>query len=100
MVIQSVEGGNALFKPFHDLLRQFWSNPGDIGQQSRRGGVGIHTYAAQFVPPAVAGLKCVNTMAAAAVRIINEKELRILYVQGALTWDAIATNLEKRLCGC
>jgi uncharacterized membrane protein len=48
---------------------------------------GVHTYAAQFVPPAVPGLKCVNTMAAAAVRIINEKELRILYVQGALTWD-------------
>ena len=48
---------------------------------------GVHNYTVQLVPPSVPGLKCVETQAATTVRISNEKELRVLYVQGALTWD-------------
>ena len=33
------------------------------------------------------GLKCAEMQAATTVRISSEKELRVLYVQGALTWD-------------
>src|SRR5262249_29195342 len=32
-------------------------------------------------------LKCVNALANTSVRIADTKELRVLYVQGALTWD-------------
>src|SRR5207248_4029071 len=48
---------------------------------------GAHDYAVQFLPPNVSGLKSVNTIGTATVRITEEKELRVLYVQGALTWD-------------
>ena len=48
---------------------------------------GVHHYSVQLLPPDVAGLKAVNLQANASVRISNERELRVLYVQGALTWD-------------
>jgi len=47
----------------------------------------------------------VNTMGTAAVRITEEKELRVLYVQGALTWDykfvtlALRTDPSMKLTG-
>jgi uncharacterized membrane protein len=48
---------------------------------------GVHNYSVQLLPPNVSGLKCVNTTANASVRVSDEKELRVLYIQGALTWD-------------
>ncbi|PWU20380.1 MAG: hypothetical protein C5B50_04120 [Verrucomicrobia bacterium] len=48
---------------------------------------GVHNYSVQLLPPNVSGLKCVNLSANTAVRISDEKELRVLYIQGALTWD-------------
>ncbi|HEX3799347.1 MAG TPA: hypothetical protein VH413_11670 [Verrucomicrobiae bacterium] len=48
---------------------------------------GAHNYEIRLVPPSVPGLKCVNTSGSAAVRVSTEKELRALYIQGALTWD-------------
>jgi len=66
---------------------------------------GAHEYAIQFLPPSVSGLKSVNTMGTAAVRITEEKELRVLYVQGALTWDykfvtlALRTDPSMKLTG-
>jgi uncharacterized membrane protein len=48
---------------------------------------GIHNYEVRLVPPAVPTVKCVNVSGNATVRISNEKELRVLYIQGALTWD-------------
>jgi len=48
---------------------------------------GAHSYTVQLLPPDVPNLKCVNVMANTAVRISDEKELRLLYIQGALTWD-------------
>ncbi len=47
----------------------------------------MHRYEVQLVPPSLAGLKTVNTSSMAMVRIVDEKELRVLYVQGGLTWD-------------
>src|SRR5262249_51999082 len=57
---------------------------------------GAHDYAVQFLPPPAAGLKSVNTMGNASVRITEEKELRVLYVQGALTWDYKFVTLALR----
>jgi uncharacterized membrane protein len=48
---------------------------------------GVHNYSVQLMPPTLAGLKCVNSVANASVRISDEKDLRLLYIQGALTWD-------------
>ncbi len=57
---------------------------------------GTHQYAVQLMPPVVRGLTCVETLATTTVRITSEKELRVLYVQGALTWDYKFINLALR----
>src|ERR1051325_685649 len=54
---------------------------------------GLHNYSVQLLPPNLTGLKCVNLSANTAVRISDEKELRVLYIQGALTWDYKFINL-------
>jgi uncharacterized membrane protein len=48
---------------------------------------GEHNYTVQLFPPNLPNVKCVNALANTAVRIADDKELRVLYVQGALTWD-------------
>lgn len=48
---------------------------------------GSHTYLVQLLPPNVPNLKCVNTADSAPVTVSDEKDLRVLYIQGALTWD-------------
>ncbi len=57
---------------------------------------GVHNYAVQLLPPNLPNLKCVNLLASTAVRISDEKELRVLYIQGALTWDYKFINLALR----
>jgi uncharacterized membrane protein len=49
--------------------------------------VGAHEYSIQAVVPPAPNVKSVSTMGYASVRVAEEKELRVLYVQGALTWD-------------
>ncbi len=46
-----------------------------------------HRYTVQVVPPADPAVKCPATAASAVVRVVGEKEFRVLFVQGALTWD-------------
>lgn len=62
---------------------RFWLESFQISEA----GEGSRRYTIQFLPPNSPGLKCVNTMASASVLVSSEKELRVLYVQGALTWD-------------
>src|SRR5882724_4573439 len=57
---------------------------------------GFHNYSVQLLPPDLANLKCVNLVANTSVRISDEKELRVLYIQGALTWDYKFVNLAMR----
>jgi len=57
---------------------------------------GLHNYSVQLLPPDLANLKCVNLVANTSVRISDEKELRVLYIQGALTWDYKFVNLAMR----
>ncbi len=54
---------------------------------------GLHNYTVQLLPPNLANLKCVNMLGNSAVRISDDKELRVLYIQGALTWDYKFINL-------
>jgi uncharacterized membrane protein len=48
---------------------------------------GIHSYSVQLVPPNVPNLTCAGMQASTSVRVCDEQEVRVLYVQGALTWD-------------
>ncbi|HUY33950.1 MAG TPA: hypothetical protein VMV69_14480 [Pirellulales bacterium] len=48
---------------------------------------GLHRYTVQMFPPDDPALKCPNVESTVAVRIIEERELRVLFVQGGLTWD-------------
>ncbi len=57
---------------------------------------GVHNYAVQLLPPNVPGLKCVNLLANTSVRVSDERELRVLYIQGALTWDYKFVSLALR----
>ncbi len=57
---------------------------------------GSHNYKVQMLPPDVPKLKCVNSLANTSVRISDEKELRVLYIQGALTWDYKFISLALR----
>src|SRR5579883_394172 len=54
---------------------------------------GIHNYSVQLVPPNLPNLTCVNTKADTSVRISDSRDLRVLYVQGALTWEYKFINL-------
>jgi hypothetical protein len=57
---------------------------------------GSHEYSVRLVPPGTPGLRCVNDLARTTVQISDEKELRILYIQGALTWDYKFISLALR----
>jgi uncharacterized membrane protein len=57
---------------------------------------GMHNYTVQLLPPNLPSLKCVSTLGNTSVRISDEKELRVLYIQGALTWDYKFINLALR----
>jgi len=57
---------------------------------------GVHRYTVQVLPPDLPNLKCVNLTGNTSVRISDEKELRVLYIQGALTWDYKFVNLALR----
>ena len=57
---------------------------------------GVHNYTVQLLSPALPNLKCVNMRGDTAVRVSDEKELRVLYIQGALTWDYKFISLALR----
>jgi uncharacterized membrane protein len=48
---------------------------------------GRHNYEVDMTPPVLAELVVGREKSSVQVNISNEKDLRILYVQGALTWD-------------
>ncbi len=48
---------------------------------------GYATYTVQLQRPADPSVKCPTTQATAIVRIADEKHLRVLFLQGGLTWD-------------
>ena len=48
---------------------------------------GFHAYTVQLLPPADPSVRCSNTEATVAVRVVGAKEMRVLFVQGGLTWD-------------
>ncbi len=66
---------------------------------------GVHSYTVQLLPPNLPNLKCVSLLGNTSVRVSDEKELRVLYIQGALTWDykfinrALRTDQTIKLTG-
>jgi hypothetical protein len=57
---------------------------------------GVHNYTVRLVPSNDRSLKCENTTGSASVRIAEQKSLRVLYIQGALTWDYKFISLALR----
>lgn len=57
---------------------------------------GLHNFTVQLLPPNSASVKCVSLLGSTSVRISDEKELRVLYIQGALTWDYKFVNMALR----
>jgi Mg-chelatase subunit ChlD len=47
----------------------------------------FYRYTIQVVPPQNPAIKCPSTTSSAMVRVEAEKDFRVLFVQGALTWD-------------
>ncbi len=66
---------------------------------------GIHSYAIRVMPPADRAVTISVGEAAASVRVISSSEIRVLYVQGGLTWDykfahiAVSSDPTIRLSG-
>lgn len=48
---------------------------------------GVHTYEIKLMPPADQSVVISTSQMTKAVRSVSSKEIRILYVQGGLTWD-------------
>lgn len=48
---------------------------------------GVYAYTIELLPPTASGLRVFDTKATSLVRISGENDLRVLYAQGALTWD-------------
>ncbi len=62
---------------------RFWSDSFELTENDE----GVHTYQVQLEPPDMPGLAVINNLAKATVRVTKEEEFRVLYMQGALTWD-------------
>lgn len=62
---------------------RFWLESFHVKEEKE----GAHTYEIRLQPPPVPGLTLVSATGSSSVRITTERELRVLYVQGALTWD-------------
>lgn len=63
--------------------QRFWLESFSIEEEQ----VGDYTYTLQMQPPAVQGLRCPNALAETKVRVLRGGELRVLFAQGALSWD-------------
>lgn len=75
---------------FHDKRRiegisasRFWSESFEISESEQ----GTYNYQVQLKPAESSGLIVVNDQASATVRVTQEQELRVLYMQGSLAWD-------------
>jgi len=62
---------------------RFWSESFEVTEPEE----GTHEYSVALRPPADAGIVPVSTRGSAVVRVGKEKDFRVLFVQGALTWD-------------
>lgn len=60
-----------------------WQESFEVTENSE----GLRNFTVQLLPPTVAGLHCPRTQLSTNVRVGKEKDLRVLFVQGSLTWD-------------
>jgi len=62
---------------------RLWSESFEVTEPAE----GIHFYTVQIQLPKDESITCLKSAATAEVRITAENELRVLFVQGKLTWD-------------
>jgi uncharacterized membrane protein len=58
--------------------------------------LGMHSYRVELVPPDTTSVRCVCAEGSTSVRVADGEELRVLYVQGAMTWDYKFISLASR----
>ena len=80
---------------------RLWSESFEVTEQEE----GTHFYTVQIQLPKDQSLTCLKGAISAKVRITDEKELRVLFVQGKLTWDfkficrALSTDPSVKITG-
>jgi uncharacterized membrane protein len=57
---------------------------------------GMHGYRVELFPPDTTSVRCVCAEGSTSVRVADGEELRVLYVQGAMTWDYKFISLASR----
>jgi hypothetical protein len=62
---------------------RIWTESFDLVEEQE----GLHTFTVVLNPPRDARILAVNTRSSVPVRFGAEKDFRVLFVQGALTWD-------------
>lgn len=75
---------------FHDKKRvaasrgsRFWTESFRVSEE----GEGLHDYAVELVLAQSKDLVCASTLGSARVNVAEEREFRVLFAQGTLTWD-------------
>jgi uncharacterized membrane protein len=75
---------------FHEKRRvaasqgsRFWTESFRISEEQQ----GLHDYAIELVLPSRKDLVSASTTGSARVQVTEEREFRVLFAQGALTWD-------------
>lgn len=63
--------------------QRLWMEGFDIKEEKE----GVYTYAVQLQRPTVEGLRCPSVSGAARVRVFTSGEVRVLFAQGAPTWN-------------
>jgi hypothetical protein len=93
---------------FHEKKRvaasrgsRFWSESFRLSEEAE----GLHDYAVELVLPRRADLVSASTVGSARVHVTEEREFRVLFAQGTLTWDfkfigrALRSDPSVRLTG-
>lgn len=62
---------------------QLWQESFEVTED----GEGTHTYSVQLLPPTAGAVKATVSESSHTVRIASARDLRVLYLQGGLTWD-------------
>lgn len=60
-----------------------WTESFEVASESE----GLHNYAIRVMPPTDNSVKLSRSESSALVRVASSTEMRVLYVQGGLTWD-------------
>lgn len=62
---------------------RLWQESFEVSESAE----GLNTYTVQLMPPQAPSIRSPSLEASGTVRVVQEGDLRVLYLQGGLTWD-------------